>query len=125
MARTRPGDPGQAAGRLPPRARRQAAQAYRLGEQAATHGVEPIVTTATRRPPLAHFFDEWRAPHAGMGVQGAGREQRIERVENPLLFAGMGKPLDHGTGQARRAEFTAQQGGQKPAQAVGLDHDRR
>src|SRR5262245_1739295 len=79
------GDPGQAARPpLPPRARREAPQAYRLGEQAAGDGIEPIVTTATGRPPLTHFLDERRAPYAGVRVQDAGREQWVERVQDPL-----------------------------------------
>ena len=60
-----------------------------------------------------------------MSTQRAGRQKRVEGVEDPLILAAVRCMLDHRAGEALTIELAPQQCGQETTQAVGLERDRR
>ena len=87
----------------------------RLGEQAPAHRVETVIAAAAPRAPLAHLLDEGRRPDGGVSAQRGGRQQRIERLQNPLLLVAPRDMLEHRTGKAKRLKLPTKQGGQETA----------
>lgn len=61
-------------------------QPHRFAEETAGYRVQAVIAPARARPPLSHLLDEGRVPDAAMRGEAAGRQNRIERIDDPEVL---------------------------------------